>query len=307
MKNILVIGGSYFVGRVFVEELWKDKEYSIHVLNRGTIPVRKEGVNEIVCDRHNPELVREKLPSLEWYGIVDFCAYNAADIRGIFSALPKDAVQQYIYISTASVYAKSHNFPIKEDEPKLSGPQPELGHFSDYGYNKWLAERELQKQCAEMGVHHTSVRPAFIYGKYNYAPRESYFFDRIIQNETVVIPDNDLALFSFVSVWDVARIIMGCLGNNRMFNRAINASADELISYGRLIKVLQIITQKEFKVKMMAVDQIKAQQIPLPFPLDEHLIYSGALSQNILGFQYTTFLEGMSETYRYYLIGRGLK
>jgi nucleoside-diphosphate-sugar epimerase len=179
-------------------------------------------------------------------------------------------------ICSASVYAKSSHFPIKEDRPKLSGPQPELGPFADYG-------------------------------KYNYVPRESYFFDRIIQNETVVIPDNDLALFSFVSVWDVARIIIGCLGNERTFNRAFNASADELISYGRLIQVLQIITQKDFKVKEMAVEQINAQQIPLPFPLNEHLIYSGALSQSILGFQYTSFLEGMRETYQYYLIGKGLK
>jgi hypothetical protein len=57
----------------------------------------------------------------------------------------------------------------------------------------------------------------------------------------------------------------------------------------------------------MAVEQINEEQFPLPFPLNEHLIYSGALSQGILGFQYTSFLGGMRETYRYYLIGRGLK
>jgi hypothetical protein len=43
VKNILIIGGSYFTGRVFVEELWKDKEYSIYVLNRGTIPICSTG------------------------------------------------------------------------------------------------------------------------------------------------------------------------------------------------------------------------------------------------------------------------
>ena len=43
MKNVLIIGGSYFVGRVFVEELLKEQGYSIYVLNRGRIPIRKEG------------------------------------------------------------------------------------------------------------------------------------------------------------------------------------------------------------------------------------------------------------------------
>ncbi|MFA4910212.1 MAG: hypothetical protein WC649_04135 [Desulfobacteria bacterium] len=53
MKNILIIGGSYFVGRVFVEELVKEAGYSIYVVNRGNVPLNMEGVHEIVCDRND--------------------------------------------------------------------------------------------------------------------------------------------------------------------------------------------------------------------------------------------------------------
>ena len=55
MKNVLVIGGSYFVGRVFVEELSRIPDYAIYVMNRGNVPINIEGVIEIICDRHDAE------------------------------------------------------------------------------------------------------------------------------------------------------------------------------------------------------------------------------------------------------------
>jgi len=306
MKNILIIGGSYFLGRVFVEELLKQEGYRIHVLNRGNIPIRSAEVSEIVCDRHNLERMGKLLPPLDWHAVIDFCAYTPGDITGTLNVLPSGRTRQYLYISTASVYAPTAELPVREEAPKLTGPQPELGPFADYAYNKWLAELELQSRCEELDLPYTTIRPAFIYGKYNYAPRESYFFDLIEKNQPIVIPENGLALFSFVSVWDVARIIIGCLGNEAAWHRAFNASAQELVSYLRLVEVFETVTGKNLKVETMPAAEIENRQIPLPFPLDEHLIYAGTLVQRVVNFQYTSLLEGMRETYRYYRIGRGL-
>jgi nucleoside-diphosphate-sugar epimerase len=251
--------------------------------------------------------MRDLIPSAEWCAVVDFCAYTPEDISGLLNVLHLDGSGQYIYISTASVYDRVHDFPVREDAPKLTGPQPELGQFADYAYSKWRAEEELRKLCESSGLPHTSIRPAFIYGKYNYAPRENYFFDLIVQDEPITIPDKNLALFSFVSAWDVARIILGCIGNSRAYNRAFNASGGELISYERLVEVFEDITGVQLNVQRKPIDEIVDRQIPLPFPLDEHLIYSGTLVQSIMSFEYTPFHEGMAETYRYYRIGRGLK
>jgi nucleoside-diphosphate-sugar epimerase len=250
--------------------------------------------------------MRALLPPAHWHAVVDFCAYSSEDIAETLGVLQAERVGQYVYISTASVYDHTMDLPIREDSPKLTGPQPALGPASDYGYNKWRAELELQEQCSLRGIPHTSIRPAFIYGKYNYAPRESYFFDLLNKNESIIIPENSLALFSFVSVWDVARIIIGCLGNRASWNRAFNASAEELISYPRLLEILEEVTGIHPRITTMSTEEIEARQIPLPFPLDEHLVYDGSLLKDIMDFHYTPFLEGMEETYRYYRIGRGL-
>ena len=306
-QNILIIGGSYFIGRVFVEELLKLQKFSIYVLNRGKMPLRKKGVCEIRCDRHKKEQLKQRVPPLNWHAVVDFCAYKPADISDLMSALPDGCVKQYIYISTASVYEKSDDFPIKEDHPKLSGPQSIVGEAGEYAYLKWLTEMELQNQADRKGIHFTSLRPAFIYGKYNYAPRESYFFNLIKKKETIILPDKNMALFSLVSVWDTAEIILGCIGNKDTFSQAFNVSAEELVSYSRLLDLIQTVTGESADVRRVSIKEIIDQRIPLPFPLEEHLIYCGDKIKKVLDFRYMKLLKGIKMTYPYFLRAHGLK
>jgi len=298
VKNVLIIGGSYFVGRVFVEELSKVPGYAIYVMNRGNVPLNIEGVTEIKCDRHDTEAMCKAIPSVMWDSVVDFCAYTPEDITTVFSVLPSHAIGQYVFISTSSIYEKTNELPIGEDALTVTGPQP--GPHGDYAYNKHLAEEELKDQCREGNIPWTIFRPTFIYGKYNYAPREGYFFDLVEEGKTIILPDNELALFTFVSVWDVARAIIVCIGNKNAYTKAFNLSGEELISYTRFVDVLRIITGKHISIESMSVHQIDTLGIPLPFPLDEHLIYSGTLITKDMGFSYTPFLQEMSATYSWY-------
>jgi nucleoside-diphosphate-sugar epimerase len=115
-----------------------------------------------------------------------------------------------------------------------------------------------------------------------------------------VIPDNDLPLFQFVSVWDTARMIALCMGNPDTYNKTFNLSAPELVSYGRLVEILEEIIGRPVSKRFMTVAEIDRQRIPLPFPLDSHLIYSGDLIQQVLNFTYMSLTDGMQRTYDWY-------
>ncbi|HOO46321.1 MAG TPA: NAD-dependent epimerase/dehydratase family protein [Deltaproteobacteria bacterium] len=298
MKNVLIVGGSYFVGRVFVEELSKIPGYAIYVMNRGNVPLGIDGINEIRCDRHDAQAMNEAVPSLIWSAVVDFCAYTPDDISTMFSVLPGHAIFHYIFISTASVYAKTNELPVCEGAPKVSRPMPVV--HGDYAYNKRLAEEELKRRCRQGNTPWTIFRPTFIYGKHNYAPRESYFFDLILRGETVILPDNGLSLFTFVSVWDVARAIIGCLDNRNVHKRTFILSGKELVSYRRFLEVLGLVTGKDIHTESMSVEEIIGHGIALPFPLDEHLVYCGDRISKDTGFSYMPFTEGMRATYQWY-------
>ncbi len=297
MGNILVIGGSYFLGRVFVEEMAGRSDSAIHVLNRGNRPLRIEGITEIVCDRRDGARLAQALPALEWDAVVDFCAYDPADVELLLQHIP-GPVRQYIYISTATVHENSAALPMTEDTPKVAGPMP--GPGGDYAYKKWLTELKLKEVCESRGTSHVSLRPAFVYGKYNYAPRESYFFKLLEKGEMISVPSQPQALFSMVSVWDVARICIACLGNDEVANGAYIVCCDDLVSYDRLLEVLEEVSGKKLNIERKPVPYLKARGLALPFPLEEHLVYSGARLREALGNRYLALLEGMAQTYRWY-------
>lgn len=80
--KILVLGGSYFYGRVFA--MLYAKKHEITVLNRGTYSMEDLGVGQIKGDRHD-EKVLEKLAALEtaFDAVVDFCGYTPGDVAAI--------------------------------------------------------------------------------------------------------------------------------------------------------------------------------------------------------------------------------
>lgn len=296
-KNILIIGGSYFIGRIFVMGLSKKSDYSIHLVNRGRNPLRIPGVEEHICDRRNITELKKGIPPLDYHAVIDFCADFPQEINNLIENLP-GTIQQYIYISTCTVYKPSLDFPKFEASPKPSSALP--GPMGEYGFNKWLLELEAQRVCQAHNIPYTILRPAFVYGPFNYAQRESFFFDLVLSNKTIPIPQDSLALFQFIYVKDIAKILFACLANEKVFHNTYNLAAEELISYDKLIEVLEQVSGSSIKTKHLSIQTINKDNIPLPFPLDQHEIYSGSLLAGTLNFRFTPFVEGMQESFEFY-------
>ena len=300
-KRILVIGGSYFAGRVFIEEALKMPEVELHVFNRGNFPLRMARVTEHVGDRERPDAVRDAIPSCEWDAVVDFCAYTPAHVESLLGNL-RGKVRQYLLISTTTVYRSPVGGPLDESAPLLDCPQPELGDYADYGYDKCLAERAAQRECERRGIALTVLRPAIIYGYYNYAPRETYFFDRLRNREPIVIPQLARSSFSFIWVVDMAQLVWRCIGDPRAFGETFNLASGEAVTHACIVETLAEIVGKPVETLALPVEEIARRNIPLPFPLDEHLLYSGAKIDRLFGFEHTPFGIGLREALKYYLM-----
>ncbi|BBO93428.1 hypothetical protein DSCOOX_66080 [Desulfosarcina ovata subsp. ovata] len=299
MKSLLVIGGSYFAGRVFIEQLSPLDRYDIHIFNRGNLPVNIPGVAQITGDRERPDDIEQRIPDRHWDAVVDFCAYTPAHIDSMLSHIP-GTIGHYIFISTTSIYAPTQTVPIPEQAPKLDAPQPELGEFADYGYLKWMAERVLERKCRSEKIDYTILRPAIIYGRYNYAPRESFFFKHALTGTPLVVPVDPHIFYSFVWVEDLAELIMACLENQAVMGQAYNVAGEEMISYRRMADVIEEITGRKLQRRALSMDEIVRQQVPMPFPPDEHLLYDGRKLCQTLAYEHTPFIIGMAKTWKDY-------
>lgn len=302
--NILIIGGSYFAGRSLVEFLVNEKKAGVSIFNRGNIPLNLKGVTELCGDRTSLDSIRQNLPLTDWDAVIDFCGYSAEDIESVIQGIP-GKIRHYIFISTVSVYDHSAVLPLDETSAALCKPQPELGDYAEYGFNKIRAEKCLIRLCRERSIPWTILRPSILYGRFNYAPRETYFFDLMEKDGPIIIPEHNLALFNFIFVEDLSNITGLCIKNKKMYDQVFNTVSPEFVSYKNFVDILEIISGKKINTIQKSIQAIIKERIPLPFPMDHHEVYSGDKLQRTLGFKFTPLALGMKKTYEFYQYLRG--
>lgn len=293
--KLLVIGGSYFYGRVFVMEA--AKEHTVTVWNRGTYSMADFGVSQIQGDRHERTAACEE----DWDAVIDFCAYAPGDVRDTVRNMT-GKIGQYVLISTVDVYERDPDVVKTEDTPLEE--RSFAGEAGAYIAGKVAAERELAAACAEREIPYTVLRPAIIYGPYNYAPRESAYIQMLLQNHALPRFVDADGRFQFVYVKDAARAILNCLGNESAFGQAYNVCQDQVLTYEALFDTLKKVAQAEdldgIAEVSLTVQQAAAQGVPMPFPAvaaETHLC-DNSKGKTELGLSYTDFEEGMRRTYR---------
>ena len=78
---------------------------------------------------------------------------------------------------------------------------------------------------------YTSIRPAFIYGEDNYAPREGIYFYWIQQAGQILHPVDADGEFQMVYVEDVAKAVLAMAGNSEAYGQAYNLAPLPMETY----------------------------------------------------------------------------
>lgn len=293
--KLLVIGGSYFYGRVFVMEA--AAEHEITVWNRGTYSMKEFGVREVKAERREQTGICEE----DFAVVIDFCAYGAEDVLATIGHLT-GKIGQYILISTVDVYERNPSVVKGEDTPLEE--RNIAGEAGVYIAGKVAAEREARKCCKERGIPCTVLRPAILYGPYNYAPRESVYIQMLLQNHALPRFTDADGRFQFVYVKDAARAVLNCLGNERTYGQAYNLCQDQSVTYDSFFAALKTAAGPEDLEGLaevpLTVEQAVLQGVPVPFPAtaaETHLC-DNTKGKMELGMVYTAFEEGMRRTYK---------
>ncbi|MFM7675606.1 MAG: NAD-dependent epimerase/dehydratase family protein, partial [Synechococcus sp.] len=169
--NILVMGGTRFVGKPLVASL-QAAGHALTLFTRGRNPV-PAGVEALVGDRTTDEGL-EALRGRAFDVIVDSSGRTLADTRSVLERTGAPA-HRLVYVSSAGVYADSELWPLTEESPT----DPQSRHAGKLDTEAWLGEQ---------GIAFTSFRPTYIVGPGNYNPVESWFFDRIVHGRPVPLP-----------------------------------------------------------------------------------------------------------------------
>ena len=300
--RILVIGGTYFLGKSFVE--LASKENDIVLMNRGSrgISFQHPGhISNVICDRHEiTQAVKDSNILRGKYDVVvDFCAYEKGDIASVVQALHEN-IGQYIFVSTIDVYKRGTGDCV--DETSELETRNLGGEAGSYILGKAELEKELISSCVQHGIHYNSIRPAFIYGPNNYANREDMFFNWIEKANQVLNPMDATGSFYMVYVDDVAKAILTLCCNEKCYEKSFNLCGKEKITYEAFFEALKVAVKKDFEKIDISVQDINDKNIPMPFPLTKVESESyRSLYEDLLGIEYIPLSDGLSLSYRYRL------
>lgn len=293
--KILVIGGSYFLGRAFT--MLASKENELTLINRGTYSMQRYGVKEYKLDRRDAKAL-QMLPYEHYDAVVDFCGYYPGDIRMLLENLPgllqKNA--KYVFVSTVDAYERNVGY-VKDENTPLSNVRYG-GENGDYIYGKICLEKELKEVCDDIGMDYTIIRPSIIYGPNNYAREHEYaFVEKIVRGEAIEYPKDAEAKFQMVYVKDVAEAVIAAC--KKTPSRAYNVCPNEYIDYEIYAKMLQKVSDipviLEAIPMQLAID--KNELVPFPLTKEENELYNGQRSIEELGITYTSLEEGMRKTF----------
>lgn len=194
--NVLVLGGTRFLGRHIVEHLARSGNRLV-CFHRGESTCElPAGVEERLGDR-NADL--SAVAGETWDAIVDTSGYRADQVVRSLEL----RARRYVFVSTLNVYADLSVAGVTEEALTI-----ETFDVSDeaaaYGGNKAICERLVLERYPLRSI---ILRPGLIAGRWDGSGRFTYWCERLMRGGCVLAPGAPERRVQFVDAADVARFI----------------------------------------------------------------------------------------------------
>ncbi len=196
--EILVIGGTRFVGRHFVEAA-QARGHKITLFHRG------QSGDDLFPDLETIHGDREtdlgRLKGRRWHTVVDTCGYVPRVVRLSTEAL-RAQVDHYAFISTISVYADPVRAGSDEDAPLQTLDDPTSENVgAHYGALKARCEQAVD---AAFPARSLLVRPGMIVGPCDPTDRFTAYVARAARGGEMLIPASPASPVQIIDARDLA-------------------------------------------------------------------------------------------------------
>ena len=204
--RILVLGGTRFLGRAFVDAALA-RTHAVSIFTRGqTNPELFPDAEHLRGDRDGHLGALEKG---SWDAVVDTSGYVPRVVRASAELLAKRA-SHYTFVSSISAYADLSTGP--DESSALATLEDETVEDVDehYGALKALCEREVHRAFPGRGL---IVRPGLVVGPHDPTDRFTYWPRRLGRGGEMLAPGPPERATQFIDVRDLAEWLVRMLEN----------------------------------------------------------------------------------------------
>lgn len=253
--KILILGGTGAMGIHLVQLLSNDSA-EVYVTSR-TIRNSKKNIKYIHGDAHEMAFLKELLTD-KWDAIVDFMIYDTLSFKAKVNLL-LESTQQYIFLSSARVYANSES-PIKETSPRLLDISSDTEYLATDEYA--LTKARQENLLRDSGHNNwTIIRPYITYSEnrlqLGVLEKETWLY-RALHNRTIVFSrDIEKKTTTLTYGFDVARGIVAIIGKKSAYSQAFHITVDESYTWGDIFELYLNLLEKEIgkKPKVLMIEK----------------------------------------------------
>ncbi|WP_409270217.1 NAD-dependent epimerase/dehydratase family protein [Neobacillus sp. SCS-31] len=247
--KILVLGGSRFLGKAFVEEALKHN-HEITVFNRGNHNNPFANIEFIKGDRFGN---LSGLRGRYWDAVLDTSGYVPSTVRKSTELLSGHA-GQYTFISSISVYKDWSQENMDESAPILSISPEKADELSSgatgplmeyYGEFKALCEREAERN---MPGRVLNVRAGLLVGPDDYSDRFTYWINRVSRGGRVLAPGSPKRKIQFIDIRDLGKWLLFMMVNKSA--GTYNATGPESpMEMGELLETIKAVSGSNAEIE----------------------------------------------------------
>jgi 2'-hydroxyisoflavone reductase len=252
--NLLVIGGTRFVGRHIVQAALS-KGHQVTLFHRGQSGgnLFEDQVERVLGDR-NTDL--SQLTGRYFDAVIDTCAYRPNEVKTALEALGNSA-RQYLLISTISVYDQPE--PGADENARTFEPlwEAEAITGETYGPLKVACEKTLESWPGE--IIKTTVRPGLVVGPFDHTDRFTYWLVRAEAGGTMAVPDAAAQPIQFIDARDLAEFVVRLTEQRRagVFNAV---GPEEPYTFGEFLEEA-IAAGRQADMKVISTDVLESHGI----------------------------------------------
>ncbi len=229
--RVLYIGGTGVISSA-CSRLAIERGMELYLLNRGLTPRPvPEGAQVLRADIGQAAAARA-LADRTFDVVVDWIAFRPDQVRRDIE-LFRGCTQQYIFISSASVYqTPPASLPVTESTP-LDNP------YWQYSRDKAACEDLLLQAYRETKFPMTVVRPSHTYdatllpfhGRYT-------MLNRMRKGQKVLVHGDGTSLWTLTHHRDFAKGFVGLLGNPHAIGESFHITSDEILTWNQIYETV---------------------------------------------------------------------
>lgn len=265
MRNVLIIGGSGFIGKNIIEVVLKEKTKVI-LLTRNEIGFKESfplsnRVEIIIGTLGDAELIKSIVINKKVNVVIHLAcglipSSTLTEFRKELSNIILPTLELIEYLSSLKVkiiYFSSGGAVYGNVEDEINEDHP-LKPITFYGYSKLIIENHIQLLSRISGLNYIILRPSNAYGKFQRMEAKQGFIPvtigKILSGEPITVWGDGQIVRDFVYARDLAELTMKII-NSSITNKTYNVGSGKGSMILEIVKLMEHHFKKSIEIQWL--------------------------------------------------------